>query len=319
MTSVWSELNHDTRFAAVEEAIGKKLSSLLRKRNSYINRVYELEVQGTKERLVAKFYRPGRWTPKMIQEEHTFLKELEKNEIPVIPPLSFGGKTIFGLGHIAFALFPKKGGRALDEFDKQGWETLGRIIARMHLVGASHKASGRISWKPSSATRHHLEVLLSGGWVLDDFRSTLKEASEEFIKKAEPHFSGHESILLHGDMHKGNLIHRAGEGTFIIDFDDISFGPPVQDIWMLLPGEPEDCENELAWFLKGYETFREFDRGSLNLVSALRGMRLIHFASWLSVQSRDPDFSRHFPEAGNRRYWNQLIKDIHEIVYERIF
>jgi Ser/Thr protein kinase RdoA (MazF antagonist) len=301
---------------AVEGTIGKKLSNLLLKRNSYINRVYELEEHDSRERFIVKFYRPGRWTFEMILEEHKFLQELNASEIPVIPPITFNDNTLFKTGKIPFALFPKKGGRALDEFDKDGWEEIGRLLARIHLVGELHKISKRISWKPSIATEHHLEVLFKTDYVIPDFEKSLKNIADLFIKKAELLFKHQKFILLHGDCHKGNLIHRPGEGVFIVDFDDICMGPPVQDVWMLLPDKVENCENELEWFLKGYETFRPFERASLKLIPALRGMRIIHFASWLAVQSKEPGFSKHFPHAGSRRYWNELIKDLQEIVYK---
>ncbi|OGC05007.1 hypothetical protein A2276_03550 [candidate division WOR-1 bacterium RIFOXYA12_FULL_43_27] len=313
--SIWQELTHDNILTAVEKTIGKKLSGLLIKRNSYINRVYELEKYDSLERIIVKFYRPGRWTKEQILEEHNFLFELAEQETPVIPPLRIDGCSLFDLASTPFVLFPKKGGRALDEFNKEGWEEIGRIIARIHLAGAKHKESSRITWRPSIATKHHLEVLYGTNFLPDNFEKSFKQAAELFLKKAEPLFDGPEFILLHGDCHKGNLIHRPNEGIFIVDFDDLCFGPPVQDIWLLLPDIPENCENELNWFLKGYETFRKFDRQSLALVPLLRGMRIIHYVSWLAVQSLDPDFRTHFPEAGSSRYWSETIKEIQEICY----
>lgn len=311
----WQPLDYNIILHTVEETLQEKLSNLLLPRNSYINRVYELEKHDSRERFIVKFYRPGRWTTAMILEEHQFLKELEAKEIPVIPPLSFNGKTLFTLDSIPYSVFPKKGGRALDEFNKESWEELGRLLARIHLVGATHKTSSRITWKPSVATRHHLEALLKTGYLLPDFKESFKQIAEMFIKKADPYFADQEFILLHGDCHKGNLIHRPGEGIFMVDFDDICFGPAVQDLWLLLPDIVENCENELNWFFKGYEVFRPFDFRSLTLIPLLRGMRIIHFASWLAVQSKEPDFSTHFPEAGTAKYWNELIKELQEIAY----
>jgi Ser/Thr protein kinase RdoA (MazF antagonist) len=319
MDTVWQELNHDSILNAVEETLGTKLSSMVLKRNSYINRVFELEKQKTKERFIVKFYRPLRWTQEMILEEHKFLKELNAQEIPVIPPLEFRDETLFtsnsSLNAMRYALFPKKGGRALDEFDAEAWEMLGRLMARVHAVGALHKESLRITWKPAVATRQHLETLLGSSYVLPDFKNGLENIAALFIINFEPMFEMHELILLHGDAHKGNLIHRPGEGIYIVDFDDICIGPPVQDLWMLLPGEIRHFKRELEWFLKGYETFRPFDRNSLELIPALRGMRLIHFAAWLAIQSEEPDFSAHFSHAGGPKYWNELIKELQEIVY----
>lgn len=312
--SVWQPLTHETVLTAVEGSLGEKLSNLLLPRNSYINRVYELEKFSSRERLIVKFYRPGRWTREMIEEEHGFLKELAGQEAPVIPPLELGGQTLFAFEAVNFALFPKKGGRALDEFNKESWEEVGRLIARIHLRGALRQTSSRVTWRPAIATRQHLEVLFKTDYLLPDFRRSFENAAEAFIKKADPLFNGQEFILLHGDCHRGNLIHRPNEGIFIVDFDDISFGSSVQDLWLLLPDTPEKCENELEWLLKGYETFRPFDRRSLELGPFLRGMRLIHYASWLAVQSAEPDFFAHFPESGTAKYWNGLVNELLEII-----
>jgi Ser/Thr protein kinase RdoA (MazF antagonist) len=315
MTTVWQNISHDTVLNSVESVIKEKLSSLILQRNSYINRVYELEKDASQERFIVKFYRPGRWTKAMIEEEHKFIYELYEKDVSVIRPLKFGDKTLFNANNIYFAIFPKKGGRALDEFDKEGWEEIGRLLARIHLVGALHKKSKRITWRPSIATKHHLDVLFKTDYVLPDFIKTLKSTADIFIEKTDPLFNNQEFILLHGDCHKGNLIHRLNEGIFIVDFDDICMGPPIQDVWMLLPDIPENCKKELSWFLKGYETFRPFNQNSFDLVSALRGMRIIHYASWLAVQSKEADFYNHFPKAGSKQYWNQLIKDLQEIIY----
>ncbi len=314
--TVWQPLTHDAVLNACETALGKKLSPLLLPRNSYINRVYELEEYDSRERLIVKFYRPGRWTREMILEEHRFLAELAGQELPVIPPIILNGQTLFPLGPIPYTLFPKKGGRALDEFDQDSWEEVGRLLGRIHLVGATHQSSRRITWRPAVATQHHLETLLGAGFLLPDFKKSFQQVAELFIKKADPQFSAQDFILLHGDCHKGNLIHRPGEGIYLVDFDDLSFGPPVQDVWLLLPDAPEKSENELEWLLKGYELFRPFDRRSLELVPWLRGMRIIHFASWLAIQSDEPDFATHFPETGTARYWNELIKELQAVVFD---
>jgi Ser/Thr protein kinase RdoA (MazF antagonist) len=315
MTNVWQGLDHDNMFKAVEAVLDTKLSGLVIQRNSYINRVYELERADNLERFIVKFYRPERWTKEQILEEHSFLKELLEAEVPVIPPMTLKNKTLFSFEQMNFTLFQKKGGRSIDEFDKDSWLNIGRHLARIHSVGALHKSSTRVNWRPSIATKHHLEVLLASNLFPEEFRKSLTDTSGSFIKKADPQFNDIPLILIHGDCHKGNLISRPNEGIFLIDFDDMSMGPAIQDLWMLLPGNVEENRREFDWFLEGYETFKQFDFESLKLIPALRGMRLIHYASWLAVQSHDPYFDKHFPEVRTPRYWNTLIKELQAIIY----
>jgi len=315
MANIWEDLSHDYIFSAIEKACGNKLTGLLIQRNSYINRVYEVEIASRKERLIAKFYRPGRWTKEQVLEEHSFLKELAAHEVPVICPVEYEGRTLFTVDKINFCVFPKIGGRSVDEFDKEAWQNIGRHLARIHSCGALRKNSRRIVWRPAIATKHHLEVLLSSGLMPEDFKKSMKSIAELFIKKYDPLFNETAPIVIHGDCHKGNLISRPGAGIFLIDFDDMCVGPAVQDIWMLLPGKVEEHRQQFDQFLEGYETFRQFDIDSLDLIPALRGMRLIHYASWLSVQVHDPHFDRHFAETRAPRYWNELIKELQAIVY----
>jgi Ser/Thr protein kinase RdoA (MazF antagonist) len=315
MENIWQGLDHESIFRSIESTLGATLSGLLIQRNSYINRVFELERRDNKERLIAKFYRPGRWTREQILEEHSFLKELKDKDVPVICPLEFGGTTLFESNNILYCVFPKKGGRSVDEFDKDAWLNIGRHLARIHIEGAKHRTSKRIVWSPDIATKHHLDVLLVSGLMPPEFKKSMQNMAELFIRKSGSMFKNADLILIHGDCHKGNLISRPGEGIFLIDFDDICLGPAVQDLWMLLPGNVDEHKREFSWFLEGYETFGQFDISSLNLIPALRGMRLIHFASWLAAQEHDPHFDKHFPEVKTPRYWNGLIKEIQGIIY----
>ncbi len=318
METIWKDLTPENIFRTVEATLGEKLSNICLKRNSYINRVYELERHESRERLVAKFYRPGRWARPLVEEEQRFVKDLHEAEVPVIPPLAVDGATLFNFENISYALFPKKGGRAIDEFDKEGWKTLGRTVARIHRIGERYKTSTRMYWRPAVATNQHLELILKSDFILPDFKTALVKTAELFIQKADPLFDESKFIVLHGDCHKGNIIFRPNEGYFVVDFDDMCFGPPAQDLWLLLPDTLERSQNELNWFTEGYETFRPFDYDGLKLVPALRGMRLVHYAAWLAVQSTEPDFPVNFPQSGTPKYWNTLIKDLQQVVYEEL-
>ena len=51
--------------------------------NSYENRVYQVGIEAQTP-LIAKFYRPDRWTDEAIREEHSFTAELAECDVPVL-------------------------------------------------------------------------------------------------------------------------------------------------------------------------------------------------------------------------------------------
>jgi Ser/Thr protein kinase RdoA (MazF antagonist) len=313
-TNIWQKISHNNVLNVVEKTIGQKLTNLYLSRNSYINRVFELELAASRDRVIVKFYRPERWTKSMIQTEHDLLANLAIEELAVIPPINYDGQTLFEFEGVFFAVFPKKGGRTMDELDKDQWQQIGRLIGRMHAISGNMEHPDRIIWRPQNATSKHLEVLGALKVIPKDYQQIFFSTVNSFISKYDSLFSKKEFILLHGDCHPGNFIYRPGEGIYIIDFDDMCIGPIAQDLWMLLPDEFDKCENEVAWFIEGYETFRDFPRRSLKLIPALRIMRIIHFASWCAIQSGEPGFKDHFPEWGTVKYWNETLKMIQELV-----
>jgi len=306
----WHTLNPHTALDAVESVTEQSLTNLCLTRNSYINRVYEMETQD-KERIIVKFYRPQRWTRDMIQEEHDFLHHCHEQELPVIPPLTFNQKTLFAFGDIPFTIFPKKGGRVIDELTQPLWEETGRLLGRLHTIGAKQNSSNRMLWSPETATQTHLETLLKHpACIPPDYEPILKQTITTFIKKETPYFQSLDTLLLHGDCHFGNIIYRPDESLYLVDFDDSARGPAVQDLWMLLPDETKNCQQEIGWFLSGYTLFRDFQKQELSLIPSLKCMRQIHFAAWCALQHQEPQFQHHFPDWGGVSYWNTLIKDL---------
>jgi len=306
---IWDAITPDSAMNAVESVVGEKLTNLCIPRNSYINRVFEMEL-GSEERLIVKFYRPNRWTRSMILGEHAFLQKCRALELPVIPPIVYQDTTLFEFEKIFFTIFPKKGGRVIDELNKDLWTETGRLLGRIHNVGQTITGSERMKWLPSIATETHLKTLMDSQTIPVDYQHVFSTSVQKFIQTAEPLFSSQEALLIHGDCHFGNIIYRPDESLYLVDFDDSIIGPPVQDVWMLLPDSEENCQKELAWFREGYSLFRSFPEASLTLIPALRVMRQVHFAAWCAIQVGDPRFDHHFPEWGSVRYWNELVKDI---------
>ncbi len=313
--SIWKALTPNAVLSAIEEVVGRPLSNLCLPRNSYINRVFEIEYADKSDRLIAKFYRPSRWSKEMIVEEHDFISHLFKNEIPVIPPLSFAGETLFEFEGILFAIFPKKGGRAIDELSEDLWKEVGRLLARIHNLSETLSSSSRVLWRPKVASTRHLKTLKDSGLIPDNYQDSVTRVVTQLIETKDVLFDGIKPILLHGDCHFGNVIYRPDESLYLVDFDDAVIGPEIQDAWMLFPGDISDCDRELNWFKDGYTVFRDFPHAQLKIVPILRAMRQLHFSAWCAIQSKDPQFQHHFPEWGSISYWNTLVKDLQEIAY----
>ena len=309
-TPHFASLTHEIIIALAEEELGMRLTGLCRPYNSYINRVFEL-AQEDGSGIVIKFYRPGRWSKEALQDEHDFLLELAETEIPVIAPLPLNNsKTIGGSGEIMFAIFPKKSGRNHDEFSEEQWLELGRLLARVHTVGAKHLPKDRITLTPGSATRDHIDFITKRGHVPKELSEQFTDITGTLLDLIDPLFKNKPLIRIHGDCHSGNIIYRPDESFYMIDFDDMAIGTPIHDIWMLLPGYLKDSRHELNLFIEGYETFRNFDRSDLKLIEPLRAMRYIHFTAWCAHQVADGGFLNLAPGWGTNEYWQTEINDL---------
>lgn len=303
-------LGPDRVLNLVEQELAVRCNNLFRPLNSYINRVFEIETID-KVRLVVKFYRPGRWSKEAILDEHIFLHDLASQEIPVIAPLILrDGGTLAECGNLFFAVFPKCGGRSVDEFNDDQWLQLGRLLGRVHRVGKSTRAKQRIAMAPHLSTLDQLGYLLQSASVPEELKQPLDRAAREIIEDIQPLFAETEIIRIHGDCHFSNVIYRPGESFYLIDFDDMAMGPPVQDIWMLLPGEVDESFVELDIFLEGYETFHPFDRRTLRLIEPLRAMRYIHYMAWCAHQVEGDGMTRAIDGFGSREYWQKEIGDL---------
>ena len=308
--SLLQDLTPDLILTLVEKALGVRCTNLCRPLASYINRVYELERED-RSGLIVKFYRPGRWSQVALQDEHDFLLELAAQEVPVIPPFRLqDGVTLGSHQGMHFAVFPKCGGRSYDEYSDDQWLELGRLLGRTHAVGAAHPPRNRITLAPDSSTRNQIEYVLQGGFIPQDLRRVYEELTGALIAEISPLFAGVEMIRIHGDCHFANLIYRPDESFFLIDFDDMAVGPPVQDFWMLLPDYAERALPEIDLFLEGYETFRAFEHRTLKLIEPLRAMRYIHYSAWCAHQVADDGASQVITDFGTPHYWQREIKDL---------
>jgi len=304
---IFDTLTPDRVLDLVEGALGCRCNGICRARASYINRVYEVGLNdGTF--VVAKFYRPGRWSRTALQDELDFVAELAADELPVVPPLpGKDGALLHAVKGLPFAVFPRCGGRPLEEIAPDDWQQLGRLLGRLHHVGARHPPRERITMSPAASMTAHLQFLAEGDFIPEDLHDEYCDEAGAIIDLITPLFKGVPSIRIHGDCHRGNILHRPGEAFYLIDFDDMALGPPVQDIWMLLPGHPSENLVELEALAEGYEIFRPFAWDELRLVEALRAMRYLHYAAWCGRQQADQGFVQTVPGWGTDEYWQQEI------------
>jgi Ser/Thr protein kinase RdoA (MazF antagonist) len=312
----FAQLTPDLVLHLVEEALGKRSSNLCRPLTSYINRVYDIQMDDGSW-VVTKFYRPGRWSRAALQDEQDFLTELAAAEIPVIAALpGQDGQTLRERDGLRFAIYPKKGGRPCDEPTEDQWRELGRLLARVHQVGTARRPRDRVRIHPRHSTAGHVAEILTHDFPHAGTRRQFETLVEELLERITPLFADLDETRIHGDCHPANIIHRPGESFYLIDFDDMAVGPPVQDLWMLLPGTVAHAARELELMLEGYETFRDFDRSTLRLVEPLRAMRFLHYLAWCARQKADGGFARLAPDWGSNAFWRQEIADLERQLQE---
>lgn len=311
-TDLFLGLTPDAVLDAIE-AGGVRCGNVCHPLNSFENRVYEVELRDG-GRLIAKFYRPGRWTQAQILAEHAFLTDLQAEELAVCPLRPFpDGSTLKSAGHIYFCLFDRCGGRAPEELDAAMAERLGMLVGRMHVVGARSEARHRIRLTADSYVRDDLDWLLEKGKLPETVRDRYTDAAFDLADIADARMAGVPVQRIHGDLHLGNLIERNGI-LHALDFDDMVVGPPVQDLWLLLPGKDPHTGLLREAFLEGYGAFRPFDRSTLRLIEPLRGLRLVHYAAWLARRWHDPIFPQTWPQFGTPDWWEAQTHDLEELV-----
>jgi len=287
--------------------------------NSYENRVYqawlEAPVEPQAASVVAKFYRPGRWTGGQILEEHAFTNELAEREIPVVAPLALaGGKTLHEFGGFRFAVYPRRGGRTPELEDRDTLEWMGRFIGRIHAVGATRPFTERPTLDIESFGFEPRAWLLAHDFIPADLLDAWKSAVDLALAGVAHCFGRAgdvHGLRLHGDCHAGNVL-WTDDGPHFVDFDDCRTGPALQDLWMLLSGDRADMTRQLADVLAGYEDFHEFDLRELHLLEALRTLRLIHYSAWLARRWDDPAFPAAFPWFNTQRYWQDRVLELKE-------
>ncbi len=281
--------------------------------NSYENRVYQVGIED-QEPLIAKFYRPARWSDAQILEEHHFCYELVEHELPVVAPVAdSSGQSLFEFDNFRFSLFPRRGGHAPELDNLSCLFTLGRCMGRLHLVGASRPFQHRPTLDKKTFGHDSIE-LISEGFIPAELKTsyvTLTRDIMSIIDETLDRQDGINYIRVHGDCHSGNILWR-NDAPHFVDFDDTRMAPAIQDIWMLLSGDRAMRTAQLSDIVEGYSDFFDFHARELQLVEVFRTLRMLHFSAWLARRWTDPAFPRSFPWFNTMRYWSDHVLELRE-------
>lgn len=310
------------------DAVGLRGDGRLLQLNSYENRVFQVFLEDTCEghsAVVAKFYRPGRWSDAQILEEHSFALELAVAEVPVVPPLVLQAATppvrllgtpptlACGFGH-RYAVAARCAGREPELEDPAALRQLGRFIGRLHAVGRQRRFEHRHHLNPHADGQRALKLLLDGGFVPDTELPAWHQACKQALDAVCAAFETARplaTLRLHGDCHLGNVLWRDG-APHVVDLDDAMQGPAVQDLWMLVSGDYTTMAQQLNTLLEGYEQFCDFDDRERALIEPLRTLRMLRHSAWLAERWSDPTFPLNFPFFGSAAYWNQQTTQLRE-------
>ena len=308
---LYTELDPDRVIRAVE-SVGLVSDGRLLPLNSYENRVYQVGIDG-EEPVVAKFYRPGRWSEAQLLEEHQFIAELAEAELPVVAPLADAhGRTLHHDGHFAFTLYPRRGGRQV-ELDLDTLHVIGRALGQLHAVGSRQKFRHRLSLGIDNYGTASCRFVLEHDFIPSELRNAYETLTRDLLQRLQLQWREHAGlsrIRLHGDFHRGNILWR--EGPLLVDFDDCLQGPAVQDLWMLLSGERDQQQAQLSELIDGYAMFHDFNPAELGLIETLRTLRMMHYSAWLARRWDDPAFPHNFPWFNTARYWADHVLQLRE-------
>lgn len=312
------------------DAVGLRADGRLIQLNSYENRVYQVFLEDGSV-VVAKFYRPQRWSDEQILEEHAFAAELAAAEVPLAAPIALDrdarslhadrvrpiGATLASFrvdeADYRYSVSPRRAGRAPELEDMDVLEWIGRFVGRMHAVGSRSRFATRLTLDVATFGSGARDWLLDHDVVPPETRAAWTAVVDAALDRIRAAFDElpPRKLRLHGDCHPGNIL-WTDAGPHFVDLDDALTGPAVQDLWMLLSGSRVEMTRQLAAILDGYEQFMEFDWRELRLIEPLRTLRMIHHSAWIARRWRDPAFPVAFPWFESPSYWAEQTQRLRD-------
>ncbi|MEM7280919.1 MAG: serine/threonine protein kinase [Pseudomonadota bacterium] len=300
------------QFLGAVDSLGLRCDGRFLSLNSYENRVYQINLEDN-EPIVAKFYRPNRWSDEAILEEHQFAEELQSAEIPVVAPFQIASKTLHNSHGFRFALYPRKGGRTpeLDNLDLL--QQIGRLVARIHKIGQIQPFQHRPAITLDTFGIEAATRLLKSNLLPIELSSVYEQTCEHVLAGIDQTLETipYQTLRTHGDLHPSNVLVR-GEQIHIVDLDDTRTAPAIQDLWMFLSGQRSEQTPQMEKLLEGYHEFHSLDMRELHLIEALRSLRIIHYAAWLGDRWQEPAFQRAFPWFNSQKYWEEHVLSLKE-------
>jgi len=303
----YDRLSPDLILDAIE-SVGFEVDGTLLPLNSYENRVLQIGLE-EQPPIIAKFYRPERWSDAAILEDHQFSLELAEQEIPVVPPLLDDRKqSLFEYQGFRFAVYPRQGGRSPNLENPEHLEWIGRFLGRIHAVGASRPFQHRETLSVENLGWKSFHWLRESRLLPGETATAYLTVCEALLEQIDRIFmsADFQPLRLHGDCHPGNIL-WTDQGPHFVDMDDCRNGPAIQDFWMLLSGDRQEMTLQLSELIEGYRLFHDFDTRELALIEPLRTLRLIHYSTWLARRWDDPAFPRAFPWFGSPAYWQEQL------------
>ncbi|NVJ67490.1 MAG: serine/threonine protein kinase [Gammaproteobacteria bacterium] len=278
--------------------------------NSYENRVYQIGIEDSQP-IIAKFYRPERWSKQQILEEHLFCQELVEAELPIVPPIELKGETLFEYHGVYIAIFERKGGHAPELDNLDNLFTLGRFLGRIHAIGKAKPFIHRPQINPQTFGYDKAQFVIDQA-IPFELKTAYSSLVMDVLKLVKQHWNlvGEISFIrTQGDCHPGNILWRDDNPHFI-DFDDARMAPAIQDLWMLLSGDRSNRIKQLSEIVEGYQEFCDFDYRQIALIEPLRALRMIQHTAWIAERWSDPAFPLAFPQFDSINYWEQHILDL---------